>query len=147
MRLRSFHPHQPAAKINVTPLIDVVMVLIIFYLIVGKLAADNRTRVNLPTTAIGAANEEQKPVVITVAAEGASGGLELSSRILLDGVDVSASGLADALRARVGGKAATTTVQVRADKRLTYGAVEPVVKACRAAGLTAVWLVTEKGGA
>ncbi|HYE63734.1 MAG TPA: biopolymer transporter ExbD [Phycisphaerales bacterium] len=146
MRLRTFHPHQPAAKINVTPLIDVVMVLIIFYLIVGKLAADKRSRVDLPESRIGATSEEQKPVVITVTAEGASGSLDLTSRILLDGVEVPRDALADALRARVGDKAATTTVQVRADRRLSYGAVEPVVKACRAAGLTAVWLVTEKSG-
>jgi biopolymer transport protein ExbD len=146
MRIRQFHPHQPAAKINVTPLIDVVMVLIIFYLIVGKLAADKRARVDLPSTAVGAANDEQKPVVITVVAEGASGSLDLTSRILLDGVDVPKDGLQDALRARVGDRGASTVVQVRADRRLTYGAVEPVVKACRGAGLTAVWLVTEKGG-
>jgi biopolymer transport protein ExbD len=35
MRFRQLHQQQPSAKINVTPLIDVVMVLIIFYLIVG----------------------------------------------------------------------------------------------------------------
>jgi biopolymer transport protein ExbD len=146
MRIRHFHPHQPAAKINVTPLIDVVMVLIIFYLIVGQLASDKRARVDLPATQVGASNDTQKPVVITVIAEGASGSLELTSRIMLDGVDVPTGGLEGALRTRVGGNAASTVVQVRADKRLTYAAVEPVVKACRAAGLTAVWLVTEKSG-
>jgi biopolymer transport protein ExbD len=146
VRVRSLHPHQPAAKINVTPLIDVVMVLIIFYLIVGKLAADKRARVDLPATQVGAANDTQRPVVITVAAAGASGSLDLTSQILLDGVEVSPDDLIGALRARVGPNAATTVVQVRADKRLTYSAVEPVVKACRGAGLTAVWLVTEKTG-
>jgi biopolymer transport protein ExbD len=146
MRIRQFHPHQPAAKINVTPLIDVVMVLIIFYLIVGKLASDKRAQVDLPATQVGANNEAQKPVVITVLADGPSGSLELSSRIQLDGVDVPTGGLEGALRARVGGNAASTVVQVRADKRLTYAAVEPVVKACRGAGLSAVWLVTEKTG-
>ena len=146
MRIRQFHPHQPAAKINVTPLIDVVMVLIIFYLIVGKLAADRRAAVDLPDSRVGATSEAQKPVVITVLAEGGGSGLELTSRVLLDGVDVPRGELENALRARVGGNAATTTVQVRADRRLTYAAVEPVVKACRGAGLTAVWLVTEKTG-
>ena len=47
MRFRTFH-HAPASgKINVTPLIDVVMVLIVFYLIVGKLAADRKAPVQL----------------------------------------------------------------------------------------------------
>ena len=50
MRVRQFHPHQPAGKFNVTPLIDVVMVLIIFYLIVGKLAAERQGHVKLPAS-------------------------------------------------------------------------------------------------
>jgi biopolymer transport protein ExbD len=145
MRVRQLHPHQPAAKINVTPLIDVVMVLIIFYLIVGKLAADRNAQVALPSSAVGSTAETKEPVVITVVAD-VGGGLDPKARVLIDGVDVPMSGLEGALRARVGSDPAATVVQVRADRRLNYGAVEPVVKACRAAGLTAVRLVTERVG-
>ncbi len=139
MRIRQFHQHQPAGKINVTPLIDVVMVLIVFYLIVGKMASDRRAVVELPSTGVGTTAEEKAPVVITVA--GVEGG---GSRVLIDGVEAPLESLEGLLRARVGGESGTV-VQVRADRRLAYGAVEPVVRACRGAGLTAVRLVTEKG--
>ena len=139
MRLRQFHQHQPAAKINVTPLIDVVMVLIVFYLIVGKLAADRRAVVELPSTGVGTVAEEKAPGVSTVAGTDSGG-----ARVLIDGVETPVESLEGLLRARVGGDPAGTVVQVRADRRLASGAVEPVVRACRGAGLTAVQLVTEK---
>jgi biopolymer transport protein ExbD len=53
--------------INVTPLIDVVMCLIIFFLIVGKLAHEQGARVNLPATGLGTTDEDRRAVVITVA--------------------------------------------------------------------------------
>ena len=58
MRVRIFHHQSPVDKINVTPLIDVVMVLIVFYLIVGKLATDSAARVELPR-ATGAQQQDR----------------------------------------------------------------------------------------
>lgn len=58
--------------INVTPLIDVVMCLIIFFLIVGKLAHEQGARVNLPSTGLGTTDNDQKAVIITVAPVNAS---------------------------------------------------------------------------
>jgi len=65
MRFR-VHQHPPTAKINVTPLIDVVMVLIIFYLIVGKLAAERQGHVQLPSSAVGVQAETHDPVIVTI---------------------------------------------------------------------------------
>lgn len=53
--------------INVTPLIDVVMCLIIFFLIVGKLAHEQGARVNLPSTGLGTTDEDRRAIIITVA--------------------------------------------------------------------------------
>ena len=75
MKFRSLQHHAPTGKINVTPLIDVVMVLIVFYLIVGQLAADRRARVDLPASVIGVqedATPSRRPIVITLAAQGAA---------------------------------------------------------------------------
>ena len=48
MRLRHRVHSGSFGKINVTPMIDVVMCLIVFYLIVGRLAADQRSGMRLP---------------------------------------------------------------------------------------------------
>ena len=127
MRLRQLHVQHASAKINVTPLIDVVMVLIIFYLIVGKMAADRLALVELPSTGVGAA-EEGTPLIITVAA---SDDVTQAPRTFLNGEEVDSDALENALMA-AGSEAA---VQVRADRRLPYGSVGPVVDACRRAGM------------
>lgn len=145
MRLRHLHPAPASAKINVTPLIDVVMVLIIFYLIVGKMASDRNARVDLPASGIGATAEAKDPIIINILADG-PGGLDLHARIRIDNTDVADEALVSALRARVGPAAASSTVQVRADRRLTYASVAPVVQACREVGLTSIRFVTERAG-
>jgi biopolymer transport protein ExbD len=145
MRLRPLHSHQPAGKINVTPLIDVVMVLIIFYLIVGKLAAERAGHVELPASAVGAQADTHDPVIVTVAAgEGASGATAMHPKVLVNGHEVPEGGLESVLKARVAADPGATIVQVRADRRLPYSDVAPVIKACRDAGLTTLRLVTEK---
>jgi biopolymer transport protein ExbD len=141
MKLRQFHQHQPAGKINVTPLIDVVMVLIIFYLIVGKLAAERQGRVELPTSKVGAQAETNDPVIVTVQ-EGEAGA---HPKVLVNGHEVAEGGLESVLRARVSADPSASVVQVRADRRLPYSDVAPVIKACRDVGLTTLRLVTERG--
>jgi biopolymer transport protein ExbD len=141
MRVRPLHPHQPAGKINVTPLIDVVMVLIIFYLIVGKLAAQRQGHVELPASGIGTQADAHDPVIVTVLASEAPGAHHI---ILVDGHEVPDDGLESVLRSRVSANPSSSVVQVRADRRLPYSDVAPVIKACRDVGLTTLRLVTER---
>ncbi|MBM4107371.1 MAG: biopolymer transporter ExbD [Phycisphaerae bacterium] len=139
MRLRTLHRHPDeahAGKINVTPLIDVVMVLIVFYLIVGQLATQRLADLDLPSTAIGALDQPDRPLVVEVA-PGADG----SASILADGVPVTADALEDLVRARIAERP-DLAVQVRADRRAPYAQVAPVVEACRRAGLASLRLVS-----
>lgn len=138
MRLRAPHPHQPAGKVNVTPLIDVVMVLIVFYLIVGNLARERLAPVRLPATGVGVGEESGPGVVITVAPRGEG------VVVVIEGEEVREADLDAALRARVSDPGAAR-VEIRADRGLSYGAVRPVVEACRRVGLTSVRLVAERG--
>lgn len=135
MRFPTFH-HTPADKLIVTPLIDVIMVLIIFYLIVGQLAVKDHGPLRLPATATGV-NETGSgdPIILSVGADGI---------ITLEGTPVdNVSLLKDALLAV---NAKDRSVQLRADKDLEYKAVAPVVEACRSAGVASLKLVTTRGG-
>jgi biopolymer transport protein ExbD len=143
MRIRARHQLSGSSKINVTPLIDVVMVLIVFYLIVGKLASDRAAAVQLPGSGVGAASDSAG-VVITVAAESSA---SAGASVFIDGVNVPAGGLVDALRAKLVPDAeglVRTPVQVRADRRLVFSAVEPVIDACKKAGVTTLKLATQR---
>lgn len=135
MRLPARHT-SAVGKINVTPLIDVVMCLIIFYLLVFRLAVQRQAHVELPATGVGITEDSSHAIVIVVTGS--------PTRILVDGQEVPASTLAGVLRAR--GAGALGRVQVRADRSLPYAQVAPVVDACREAGLADVDLVTERAG-
>ncbi|MDX2131237.1 MAG: biopolymer transporter ExbD [Planctomycetota bacterium] len=139
MKIRAAHPHQTGAKVNVTPLIDVVMVLIVFYLIVGNLARERLAPVDLPATGVGTAEDAAPTLIITVAREGEG------ARVVVDGAPVAAGALEGLLRARVPDPG-TAIVQLRADRSLAYEDVRPVLDACRRVGLTSVRLVAERGG-
>lgn len=139
MRRRSFHPEHPAGKINVTPMIDVVMCLIVFYLIVGKLAADQRSRIQLPPSATGAVDKAQDQLVINVMPERGTG----RTRIVIDTMEIPAEALEGTIRERVGAKP-DVVVEVRGSRELAYSSIAGVIRACKEAGVASVRLATER---
>lgn len=123
--------------INVTPIVDVVMCLIVFFLMVGRLSQARLAELQLPASARGDAAHTADPLVINVVP--APGG----ARIVVEGRDVDAGLLEVLVRERLVA-APSTPIQLRADRALAYGAVEPVVRACRAAGAPSLRLVAER---
>jgi biopolymer transport protein ExbD len=135
------HGAEGAQHINVTPLIDVVMCLIIFYLIVGRLASGQGRPIDLPSTGVGQTGTPARLVVSVAVPPAGTADPEVS----LGGTPVSVAELPAMVRARLGDPA-RGELAIRADRRLSWGQVRPVVEACRAAGLTSVRLVTEREG-
>ncbi len=137
MRARPLHPHRPiTGEINVTPLIDVVMCLIIFFLIVGKLAMDPAVR--LPTSATGQvpAGPEPLSVVVTRGADGAPSLSSSDEPITLEGLETLVRGAQASTPPR--------PVLLRASADLPFETLSPVLDACRRAGLTSARLATER---
>lgn len=122
--------HGEDRRINVTPLIDVVMVMIVFFLIVGKLAADERSAVDLPPADAPARPADASPIIININPDGA---------IVLRGRTIPPNALGSELRTEAA-LHPDLAVQIRADRTLTYEAIQPVVSACRASGITTVRL-------
>ncbi len=145
-------PGHSFEAINVTPLIDVVMCLIVFFLIVGKLAADAGA-LRLPESGVGRNEAAESSIVISIApprAGGADGSIAWGgtrARVFLDGVPMTSAAELDTLltaRAAAGTGGRAPAVQVRADRDLPYAAVEPALAAAGRAGITGVRLATER---
>lgn len=137
--------------INVTPLIDVVMVMIIFFLIVGKLAADQRADVDLPAGSALDGSAQARPLIVNVTERGEI--VVFGEVMTEDGLEARLrDGVARARRERVVSGSGNDTadgalhVQIRADRGLAYGRVQPVVRACARAGVERVTFVTEGVG-
>lgn len=137
MRRRATRPGGLGHTINVTPLIDVVMCLIVFYLIVGRLAMEKHERVDLPESRVGASALAPPVMVIAVRPPAES------PIVSVDGREVEVSSLVLRFAPALASDPATQ-VHIRADRGLPYAAIAPVLRACRDAGLSSVRLVTER---
>lgn len=127
--------HASDRHINVTPLIDVVMCLIVFYLMVGQLALDRRGEVRLPRAEGDALRETADRAIIVSVLDGA---------VLVDGAERPADGVADAVAGRLA-REPELPVELRADREADFAAVRPVLDALREAGVTRLRLITQGG--
>ena len=138
MRLRTFHPPHPFGKINVTPMIDVVMCLIVFYLIVGKLAADQRSAMRLPPSATGSEDKAQDLLILNVM-PGPGG----ATRVVIDTGEIPPERLGAAIKDRIAAKP-DAVVELRGSRELAFGSVATVIRACKEAGVGSVRLAAER---
>ena len=126
----------PMAEINVTPLVDVMLVLLIIFMVTAPLLVAG-VPVNLPQSRAGALDQDEKPVQVSLDAQG---------RLFLDEEPLAMAALPERLGA-IAAKAGAKPPQIflRADKGLDYGRVMQVMGELSHAGLTKVALVTEGG--
>ena len=120
------------SEINMTPLVDVMLVLVVIFIITAPLLAST-IRLDLPGTE--AAKPTDAPRFVTVAID-ASGGLFLNDR------PVSAAELEQRL-ADSGRTQPDTEVQLRADQSVPYGRIVEVMGAAQKAGLNRIGFVAE----
>jgi biopolymer transport protein TolR len=127
----------PMAEINVTPLVDVMLVLLIIFMVTAPLLTAG-VSVNLPDSRAKAVDQDQEPVAISIDEAGA--------------VFVGEQAVApDALPGQLQAIAARAVdgrppqILLRADRSLDYGRVMRVMGELNRAGLTRVALVTTQG--
>ena len=123
---------QPMSDINMTPLIDVMLVLLVIFMITAPLMTSS-LKLDLPKT--DAAQPSDTPLFISVSID-TRGQLYLGDEAL----DATAfrARVADAAR-----KSPQTEVQLRADKTVPYGRVAEVIGIAQKAGLTRIGFVAE----
>ena len=127
----------PMAEINVTPFVDVMLVLLIIFMVTAPLLVAG-VPVDLPDSKAGALDQEQKPVQIS---------LDESGAIFVDDDPVPAAELGDRLDAivRGSGEDGGPRIFLRADRGLDYGLVMRVMGEINNAGLRRVALVSTAG--
>lgn len=113
---RSHKRHGPIAEINMIPLIDVALVLLIIFMVMTPFLVQQQIRVNLPHS-VSAAEAPDRPLVITVQREG-----EMS----LNGKAVSASMLESALQAALSANR-DRPVMIQADRDLALQKVVSIM--------------------
>ncbi len=125
---------RPMSDINMTPLIDVMLVLLVIFIITAPLM-NARLALDLPQ-AEGAAAAADTPAVLLVAVD-AQGQLYL-------GDEPSTREQVVARARAAAARQPLTEVQLRADERVPYGRVAELIGAVQAAGLSRIGFVTER---
>ena len=127
---------RPMSEINVTPFVDVMLVLLIIFMVAAPLLTVG-VPVELPKTAANALpTEQEEPLTITLTAEG---------EIVLQTTPIDAEELVPRLRA-VAAERTSRRVFLRADGAIPYARVVEVMGALNAGGFEDIGLVTDIGG-
>ena len=125
--------YRPMSEINVTPLVDVMLVLLIVFMVAAPLLTVG-VPVELPQTKAPAITEQKEPLVITVNAEG---------KLFLQNGAIEDDELVPRLQA-VTKNNPQADIYVRGDRAINYGRVMEVMGMVGAAGFTKVSLITEQ---
>jgi biopolymer transport protein TolR len=120
------------SEINVTPLVDVMLVLVVIFIITAPLLASS-IKLDLPKT--NAAQSSEVPKFVTVV-------INKSSQVFLNDQTTDLAALAESLKKSAAANP-DTEVQLRADEAVPYGRVVEVMGVAQKAGLNRIGFVAE----
>ena len=128
------HRRAPMAEINVTPLVDVMLVLLIIFMVTAPLLVSG-VPVELPESRANALDQKKEPVEISIDKEGAT---------FIDGNEVPPSELPSRLEeiAAAQNPDDARQIMLRGDRAIDYGQMMRVMGELNRAGLNSVSLVT-----
>lgn len=127
--------HREAPEINLIPLIDVLLVILIFLMVTTTYARYSELKINLPTAA--GEQSPQKPLTIQVSVD-AIGHYQINEK----NIEPSTEALSSAMAAIAKGNAETVVV-ISADSKATHQAVVNAMEAARRAGLSRITFATQ----
>src|ERR1700761_8436946 len=122
----------PMAEINVTPFVDVMLVLLIVFMVTAPLLTVG-VPVDLPKTKAQALSQDREPLSVTVRHDG---------RIYLQNTPIAEADLVPKLTA-IAANGYNQRIFARGDKSVDYGRVMEVMALISAAGFTHIGLVTD----
>lgn len=131
-RPRGRRGNRPMSEINVTPFVDVMLVLLVIFMVTAPLLTVG-VPVDLPQTEATQLSDQEEPLVVSIDNEG---------RIFVQETPVELDTLAPRLEAVRGAKT-DTNIYVRGDRAIDYGRVMAVMGALNSAGFERVSLVAE----
>ena len=132
IRVGPSHRRAIIATINITPLCDILLVLLIIFMVAAPLLTVG-VPVDLPKTSAATINDQDEPLVISIDKDG---------KLYLQDTEIPLESLVARLDAITGSKP-DTRVYVRGDQAIHYGRIMEVMGTVNSAGFTKVALIAE----
>ena len=124
--------YQPLAEINVTPFVDVMLVLLIVFMVTAPLLTVG-VPIDLPKTEAQQLGEEKEPLTITV---------DRTGKVFLQETEIAIDEIVPKLLA-IAESGYSERIYVRGDRRTNYGLMMKLMGTVSAAGFTRIALITE----
>jgi biopolymer transport protein TolR len=124
--------YKPMAEINITPFVDVMLVLLIIFMVAAPLLIQG-VPVDLPSTSAGKLSQTKKPMVVTLNGQG---------NLYIRDEQVTSTALIGRL-AEIRAAEGDTVVYVRADQSVAYGDVMEILGRVGEAGYARVSLLSK----
>ena len=123
-------------EMNLVPLIDVLLVIIIFLVVSATFSRTSELQINLPTAE--ASSPQDKPLVITVE-------VDASGRYMVNGNEVAGADVSEIASAltKAAGSGKEPTIVINADAKSTHQSVVNVMEAARQANYTHITFATQ----
>lgn len=131
-RLEHAKTNAPMSEINVTPLVDVMLVLLVIFILTAPLMT-SAIRLDLPKAEGAQAGDA--PLAVTLV-------INLQGQVYLNDKSVALTDLATQLKA-MAAQRPDTEVQLRADQAVSYGRVVEVMGVAQKAGLSRIGFVAD----
>ena len=122
------------SEINVTPLVDVMLVLLVVFIITAPLLAPQSLKINLPKTESVAHDDKLQKISLAIDAQG---------NVMLESARLSDEGLAEMLKNRAADP--QFQLQIQADTAVNYGRVAQVMAIAQKAGVGKLSFLTIPG--
>jgi biopolymer transport protein TolR len=120
------------SEINVTPMVDVMLVLLIIFMVTAPLIQQG-VKVNLPETKAAPVESNEKKLILSV---------DSSQRVFLGDVEVPLDDLEEKLKSNAKAQA-DKELYLHADKEIPYGVVVDVMAAAQRAGISNLGMITD----
>jgi biopolymer transport protein TolR len=123
----------PISEINVTPLVDVMLVLLIIFMVAAPMMTSG-VPIDLPQTQAGALNAQTQPITISIKQDG---------QVFLQETQIEAADIAAKLQA-IATTGYNERIFVRGDGKAPYGVIADVMSRIQEAGYKNIGLVTQQ---
>ncbi|MBB6483938.1 protein TolR [Rhizobium lusitanum] len=123
----------PISEINVTPLVDVMLVLLIIFMVAAPMMTSG-VPIDLPQTQAGALNAQTQPITISIKADG---------QVFLQETQLNVTEIAAKLQA-IATTGYNERIFVRGDGKAPYGVIADVMSRIQEAGYKNIGLVTQQ---
>ena len=121
------------ADINVTPLVDVMLVLLIIFMVTAPMMTQG-LEVALPETTANSLRQQEKPIVVSINEAG---------KFYLDKIEYSQPVLLEQLKKVLAEKGKEEPIYLNADKNVAYGVVASIMADIKAAGFEKLGMITK----